>query len=169
MRITHEEARRLGLEPKKTPLTPAAKALARASRERHEDLLWSQLLRYATLLWVQKVSDQVIEWSTIPQSGVRDQTVTSFIARRQYEFLDGRKFKTDIAIFANPGVGLLVEVDGGLFIRGNRSHGGGVGREADMERDALAIIDGWSVLRVSPRQVKNGKAIQWITSILEGG
>jgi len=169
VRISVSDAKKLGAMPKRAPLGPAAKALAKAHRDRHEDALWSQLAKYVTLLWVQKVSPEVLEWSTFPAAGLSAPPVRSFVARRQFEFLEGRKFRSDIAIFANPGVGLLVEVDGGLFIRGNRSHGGGVGREADMERDALAIIDGWKILRVSPRHVKNGKAIEWVTTILEGG
>jgi very-short-patch-repair endonuclease len=161
-------ARRLGALPKAKPLTPAARALAKASRDRYEDLLWSQLRGYAAQLWIQKDTGpggSVLEWSTMPVAGVASSAVTSYIARRQYEFLEGRKYRADVAIFANPGVGLLVEVDGGLYVHGGHSRG--AGREADLERDALAQLDGWRVLRVSPRHVKDGRALSWISALLE--
>lgn len=63
---------------------------------------------------------------------------------------------------------VLVEVDGGLFLQGQQQggHTRGAARERDYERDAEAMLLGFRVLRVSPRQVKNGKAIAWITALL---
>ena len=60
---------------------------------------------------------------------------------------------------------MLVEVDGGLYVNGG--HTRGAARERDYERDAEAMLLGFRVLRVSPRQVKNGKAIAWITALLK--
>jgi very-short-patch-repair endonuclease len=61
---------------------------------------------------------------------------------------------------------LIVEVDGGLFVQGRHSRG--VGAEKDMEKHAAALALGYRVLRVSPRHVKDGRALQWIEEVLNG-
>lgn len=71
-----------------------------------------------------------------------------------------RKYRADF-IVGN----IIVEVDGGLFINGG--HTRGAARERDYERDAEAMMLGFRVLRVSPRHVKQGKAIQWIQELLK--
>lgn len=55
---------------------------------------------------------------------------------------------------------LAVEVEGGVYMQGRHSRG--TGMEADAEKYAEAAIHGWTVIRVTPRQVKNGQAIGWI-------
>jgi very-short-patch-repair endonuclease len=77
---------------------------------------------------------------------------------RQYGFIVGRRFRADFRLGL-----LLVEVDGGGFVNGR--HNRALGREADQERDALALCVGFRVLRVSPNQVMNGKAVGWIEKI----
>jgi very-short-patch-repair endonuclease len=83
--------------------------------------------------------------------------------RPQYTWHTSRKFSADFVV-GNYG-NLIVEVDGGLFINGG--HTRGARREYDYERDAEAMMLGFRVLRVSPRQVKQGKAIQWIQELLK--
>lgn len=80
---------------------------------------------------------------------------------RQFKFLPDRAFRAD---FAFPDARLLVEVDGGMWIRGSKSHGAG-GYELDRERDALAMMAGWVVLRVTPGQVKDGRAADWVVAV----
>ena len=81
--------------------------------------------------------------------------------KREYRFHPVRQFRADLAwIDAR----LLVEVDGGLYVQGGHSRG--AGRERDYARDAEAMMLGWRVLRVSPRQVKNGQAAAWVRSVL---
>lgn len=90
--------------------------------------------------------------------------------KTEYQFMRSRKFKADLCWphEANP---LIVEVDGGLYLRtadgknGGR-HSRGKGREQDYERDAEAMKLGYRVLRCSPKQVKSGQAIAWITELL---
>ena len=83
-----------------------------------------------------------------------------YFHRRQYEFLGGRKYKAD---FAFPEAMILVEVDGNLYAPSKHR---GVEREAEMERDALAMCAGWRTLRISPRMVADGRALAWITHLL---
>lgn len=68
-----------------------------------------------------------------------------------------RKWRFDVAFEAAK---LAVEVEGGVYIAGRHSRGQGL--EADAEKYAEAAILGWTVLRVTPRQVKNGQAVNWI-------
>ena len=84
--------------------------------------------------------------------------------KREYRFHPTRRWKFDLAW---PERKLAVEIDGGLYIRG--AHSRGADREADMEKDAEALCLGWRVLRVSPRHVKDLRALQWIERILMYG
>ena len=66
--------------------------------------------------------------------------------------------------FAWPGALLAVEMDGGGFVGGR--HGRGVGIEKDCEKYSSAAVLGWRLIRCTPRQVKSGQAIEWITAAL---
>lgn len=79
----------------------------------------------------------------------------------QYPLIPARRFRFDLAW---PAHRLAVEVDGGLYVGGRHSRGPGA--EADMEKAALAIALGYRVLRVSPRHVRDGRALAWIEAAL---
>lgn len=147
MRVTPAEARKLGVKvPRgkvvrgigmrpKRPLTPLAKALAKKKRERYEDALAAHL----------------------DQAGIR--------YSRQVGFDPTRRWLADFMVIATNTPTLLVEVDGGTWQRGSRSHSGG-GHEADCERDAAALAGGRLVLRVTPHHVTSGLAIEWVKAVL---
>jgi very-short-patch-repair endonuclease len=59
---------------------------------------------------------------------------------------------------------ILVEIDGGGFVAGR--HTRGVGVEQDCEKMSAAAILGYRVIRVTPRQVEDGRALSWITAAL---
>ena len=59
---------------------------------------------------------------------------------------------------------LLIEVDGGGYIRGRHSRGSGI--EADAEKQSAAAILGYRVLRVTPKQVEDGRALAWVKQAL---
>jgi very-short-patch-repair endonuclease len=176
LRVSTADARRLGALPKAKPKTPTQKALAKAKREKWEDALWAQLVQFAERERggpVPRGSD-FVEFSVFRPiaPGLKSTQRHHLTARRQFQFLDRRAFRADIAIFgvldkdSLPNQArLLVEVDGGIYVQGGHSRG--AGREADLERDALAMLAGWRVLRVSPRHVKDGRAIFWIVDLLE--
>lgn len=81
--------------------------------------------------------------------------------RRGARFHPTRKWEFDFAweshLFA-------VEVDGGGFINGRHSRGTGI--EKDCEKFAEAMLLGWRILRVTPAQIKSGRALQWIEKLL---
>lgn len=84
----------------------------------------------------------------------------------QTEFLaiPGRKFRFD---FAYPDQRLLVEVQGSIWKKGG--HNTGTGMLRDMEKNNLAILNGWSILYVAEDHITCGQALQWITSALDIG
>lgn len=60
---------------------------------------------------------------------------------------------------------LAVEVDGGGFVNGGHSRGAHM--ESDCAKISTAVSMGWRVMRVTPRQVKNGEALRWVESALK--
>ena len=81
---------------------------------------------------------------------------------RHYRFHPNRKWPADFHILETL---LLVEVEGGVFIRGRHSRG--VGFTDDCEKYAEAMCLGYTVLRVTPAQVDSGAAVDWVKRILE--
>src|SRR5450631_312893 len=73
---------------------------------------------------------------------------------REYRFDTTRRFRFD---FAWPDLKLAIELEGGLWGAGAHSRPLGIIR--DMAKGNLACLLGWSVLRYTPAQVKNGEAI----------
>lgn len=71
---------------------------------------------------------------------------------RQFRPLDDRKFRCD---FAWPSVRLIVEVDGAVHRIKSRFH-------ADIEKQALLVLAGWTILRVGGREVRDGTAVKWV-------
>ena len=82
--------------------------------------------------------------------------------KRQYRFHPVRRWKADFAFLAQM---LIVEVEGGIHVRGRHSRGAGM--ESDMEKYATAMMMGWRVLRVGGKHVKSGAALGWIAALLE--
>ena len=82
----------------------------------------------------------------------------------EHRFHPVRKWRFDVAW---PAKMLACEVDGGGFIQGRHSRG--LGMEKDNEKMAHALLLGWKVLRVTPRQVQNGQALKWIEQLLVRG
>lgn len=81
---------------------------------------------------------------------------------REYRFHPVRRFRFD---FCWPDRLLAVEVDGGSWVNGRHSRGTGI--DSDCEKFALAMLDGWRVLRVTGTHIKSGQAIQWISRALD--
>ena len=73
--------------------------------------------------------------------------------------------------FAWPAERLAVEVEGGVGhavvrsptgkqITGHHVHAQGY--EDDCRKYAIALLFGWRVLRVTPKQIRDGRALQWV-------
>ncbi len=81
---------------------------------------------------------------------------------REYRFAPPRRWRAD---FAFPVYDLLVEVEGGLWIKGR--HQTGTGYQADLEKYNAATMLRWRVLRFSTQQVKSGEAVKTISEFLD--
>ena len=74
----------------------------------------------------------------------------------EFRFLPDRKYAFDIADHRNR---IAYEADGGQWSGG---HMRGKKLEDQYEKDRLAQLNGWRVLRVTNRQILNGEATQWL-------
>lgn len=75
-----------------------------------------------------------------------------------------RRWKAD---FAWPGRKLLVEVEGGTWVKGRRSHTGGQAFEEDCEKYNAAVLAGWRLLRFTTDMVTDGRASRMIERALK--
>lgn len=61
--------------------------------------------------------------------------------------------------FAYPTLKIAIEVDGAVHRIRERFH-------ADIEKHAWLVLNGWTLLRVGGREVRSGKAIEWVKALL---
>jgi hypothetical protein len=75
---------------------------------------------------------------------------------REVVAIKGRRFRWDFMV----GEDLLIEVQGGLFIKGGHSTGVGISR--DHEKHNLAMLAGYRDLLVNKETIKSGQALRWV-------
>jgi very-short-patch-repair endonuclease len=83
---------------------------------------------------------------------------------RQYRMpeLPERRYTYDFAWIEQR---LLVEVQGGLYMaKGGHNTANGIDR--DCEKIALAMVNGYRVLPVTGMQVRDGRAIAWVDTLI---
>jgi very-short-patch-repair endonuclease len=80
----------------------------------------------------------------------------------EYEFCSTRGWRADHACTA---IRTIIEVDGGIWIRGRHSRG--KGKEADNVKLNTAASFGWWVLRYSTQQFASGQWIDEVAAIVE--
>jgi very-short-patch-repair endonuclease len=83
---------------------------------------------------------------------------------REYRFHPKRRFRLD---FAWPERRLGLEVQGGTWSGGAHGRGSGIAR--DYEKLNLALLQGWRVLQVDTKMVKDGRAIGLLIEALAEG
>jgi len=71
----------------------------------------------------------------------------------EHRFHETRRWRFDLAW---PDMRFAVEVEGGQYVGGHVTKGR---FEGDMEKYNEAALAGWMVLRVSPRMVRDGRAL----------
>lgn len=76
---------------------------------------------------------------------------------REFKAVPERKFRFDFQIGM-----LLVEVQGGVWAKGNSGHSSGTGITRDCEKLNEAVARGYAVMHVTADQVKSGQALAWI-------
>ena len=91
---------------------------------------------------------------------------------REYRFAPPRRWRADFYLghymgsnsCLECGKPILVEIDGGGYVAGRHSRGAGM--EKDAEKQSAAAILGYRVVRVTPKQVEDGRALSWIRQAL---
>lgn len=83
---------------------------------------------------------------------------------REHRFLPDRRFRFDLAW---PDRRVAVEIEGGTWVEGRHSRGKGY--EADCEKQCLAVIAGWRLLRVTGDMVTDGRALRFVEFALAAG
>jgi very-short-patch-repair endonuclease len=81
---------------------------------------------------------------------------------RQHRFHPKRRWLLD---FAWPARKVAMEVDGGTWSGGR--HVQGAGYEKDCEKLNEAALLGWTVLRVTGKMVKDGRAEEYVRRLLD--
>ena len=84
------------------------------------------------------------------------------VPEREVVFAPPRKFRFDYGWHGSPEhpYRLALEIDGGIWTKGGHSTGKGILR--DMEKLNHATWWGWSVLRLTPQQVRAGELQAWL-------
>ncbi|HXG10564.1 MAG TPA: hypothetical protein VNK04_12450 [Gemmataceae bacterium] len=80
---------------------------------------------------------------------------------REYRFAPPRFWRFD---YAWPAERIALEVEGGIWVRGR--HVRGRGYEADLTKYNEATLAGWTVLRVTPAMLADGRALAWLERAL---
>lgn len=80
----------------------------------------------------------------------------------EHKFLKDRRFRFD---FAWPDYGVYLEIDGMVWTGGRHTSGAGFTR--DHEKFNLAHINGWTGIRATTGQVKDGSAIKWLADLFK--
>jgi very-short-patch-repair endonuclease len=81
---------------------------------------------------------------------------------RECRISEERRWRCD---FVWPTLGLIVEVEGGVFSGGR--HTRGLGFTKDCEKYNFATLAGYSVLRVTPEHIKTGIALEWVEKAIK--
>lgn len=75
---------------------------------------------------------------------------------REYAFHQERNWRFD---FAWPSIRFAIEVQGGCHTVREQFY-------KDIQKRAHALLAGWDVLEIGPREVRSGQAVAWAKSIL---
>lgn len=69
---------------------------------------------------------------------------------KEYKFHPNRKFRADYAFLERK---IILEIEGGIWLRGGGRHNRGSGFLKDLSKYNEAAILGWRVLRITPQQL----------------
>ena len=72
---------------------------------------------------------------------------------REVRFHTSRRWRAD---FAHMGSRTLIEIEGGIFIPGGGRHNRGSGYAKDAEKYLEAVLAGWTVIRLTAKQLEIG-------------
>lgn len=88
--------------------------------------------------------------------------VRSIAYIREYQALAPRRYRFDFYI---PSMNLLIELQGGIWIRGGHTTGGGIQR--DCRKMDEAVLAGYNVMHFTTRDVDDGYAIDAVVRMMD--
>ncbi|MDM8174792.1 hypothetical protein QT327_10555 [Olivibacter sp. 47] len=77
----------------------------------------------------------------------------------EFYFAVERQYRIDYAI---PTHKIAIEVDGGIWMKGNSGHSSGTGIKRDMEKGNLLQSMGWRLIRVQPNELLTDSTLKLI-------
>jgi hypothetical protein len=83
---------------------------------------------------------------------------------REVKFHISRRWRAD---FAHLPSHTLIEIEGGIFLRGGGRHNRGEGYAKDAEKYLEAVLSGWTVIRLTERQLEIDfieRIVSWINT-----
>src|SRR5690348_12033161 len=94
-------------------------------------------------------------------------TADKIAFEREYQGIPGRALRFDFRCYGfrkSPTVVMaakevLVEVQGGVWLKGKSGHSSGTGITRDCEKLSLAAVHGYRTIVVTPEHVKSGQAV----------
>lgn len=87
----------------------------------------------------------------------------------EFYFSTERLYRFDYAIPILPNkvqLKIAIEQEGGIWAKGNSGHSSGTGIQRDMDKNNLAIAQGWVIIRRTPDQMMTSETIELIKSII---
>lgn len=96
------------------------------------------------------------------------------VYKREYIAIPNRMFRFDFYCYGKRNKqnvpfatkDVLVEIQGGVWLKGKSAHSSGIGLTRDAEKLSLAAVHGYRVIVCTPAQVKSGEAVGWIKGAL---
>jgi hypothetical protein len=83
----------------------------------------------------------------------------------EFYFSTERAYRFDYAI---PEYKIAIEQEGGIWAKGNSGHSSGTGIQRDMNKNNLALSQGWVIIRRTPAEIKEpGETIELIKSVIK--
>ena len=87
----------------------------------------------------------------------------NLIVYPEFHFSPDREYRFDYAI---PDKMVAIEVQGGIWCKGNSGHSSGTGIKRDMEKSRLATSLGWKLIQCTPDELLTNKIIELIKKML---
>lgn len=84
---------------------------------------------------------------------------------REFRFHPTRRWRADLAW---PDLRLIVEVEGGTFLRTPGRHNRPIGMRKDAEKYNAAVLLGYRLLRVTSDMIRDGSALAVIEAAVKG-
>lgn len=85
----------------------------------------------------------------------------------RFDFMAGGRINGSSVVYTEKYAPVLVEVQGGVWLKGRSAHSSGEGLTRDAEKLSLAAVNHFRTIVVTPAQVKSGQAIAWIKQALQ--